>query len=91
MVFNSSPLGCGKLSGGGQLTPWESFWPGKGHSRDGSLSVQLLGCADGRLETGQNGVWMGRLGMSRQLPALRGYARERRRSEQVLLVEGLRS
>lgn len=48
----------------------------KGHPRGGGLSAQLPGCADGGSEKGQNRVWMGRLGMSRQLPALHGRAWE---------------
>lgn len=69
---------------------WELFWPVVGSLRDGSLSVQL-GQQTAGWETGQNGVWMGRLGMSRQLVSFFGICLERRRSEQVLLVEGLRS
>ena len=44
MVFNSFPLGCGKLSL--EAISWGSFWPGKGHQRNAGLSAQLPTCAD---------------------------------------------
>ena len=64
------------VSGGGQLTPWESFRPvrvtrGVAASQRSCQAVQIGGS-----EKGQNRVWMGRLGMSRQLPALHGRAWE---------------